>query len=84
MIDIPQSLIPLSYCLVVFQVKEVGIYVSDCPGIAKKVEIYFENLWTLTTLNVSDYTVTVWDAEWQVTRKVPCWSHFVSPESRCR
>ncbi|KAL9675928.1 hypothetical protein QQ045_004136 [Rhodiola kirilowii] len=65
------------------QVKEVGIYISDCSVIAKKVEVYFENLWTLTTLNVSDYTVTIWDQEWQISRKVPCWSHFVQPESRC-
>uniref|UniRef100_A0A7N0UTF4 PLD phosphodiesterase domain-containing protein n=1 Tax=Kalanchoe fedtschenkoi TaxID=63787 RepID=A0A7N0UTF4_KALFE len=65
------------------QVKEVGIYISDCPQIAKKVDVYFENLWTLATLNASDYTVFIWDQEWQVSRKVPCWSHFVQPESRC-
>ncbi|XP_061365269.1 uncharacterized protein LOC133308640 [Gastrolobium bilobum] len=66
------------------QVKEVGIYLAGCPGIAKKVEVYFNNLWTLTSLNSSAYTKTVLDQQWQVERKVPCWSHFIKPRERCK
>ncbi|XP_045804186.1 phospholipase D Y-like [Trifolium pratense] len=66
------------------QVKEVGIYLADCPGIAKKVEVYFNNLWTLASLNSSAYTKTVMDQQWQVERKVPCWSHFIQPRDRCK
>ncbi|PIA36119.1 hypothetical protein AQUCO_03400198v1 [Aquilegia coerulea] len=66
------------------QVKEVGIYVVDCPRIAEKVEDYFNNLWKLASLNSSDYTKTVWDQQWQVYRKVPCWSHFIRTRERCR
>ncbi|KAK2445911.1 phospholipase D Z [Trifolium repens] len=66
------------------QVKEVGIYLADCPGIAKKVEVYFNNLWTLASLNSSAYTKTVMDQQWQVERKVPCWSHFIKPRDRCK
>ncbi|MCI59095.1 phospholipase D Z-like, partial [Trifolium medium] len=65
-------------------VKEVGIYLADCPGIAKKVEVYFNNLWTLASLNSSAYTKTVMDQQWQVERKVPCWSHFIKPRDRCK
>lgn len=65
------------------QVKEVGIYLVGCPKIAKNVEVYFDNLWKLASLNVSAYTKTVWDQQWQINRTVPCWSHFVS-EARCR
>ncbi|KAI8569264.1 hypothetical protein RHMOL_Rhmol02G0265300 [Rhododendron molle] len=64
------------------QVKEVGIYLAGCPGIAEKVEVYFDNLWKLAFLNVSAYTETVWDPQWQITRKVPCWSHFVHQKER--
>lgn len=66
------------------QVKEVGIYLSGCPVIAKKVEVYFNNLWTLASLNSSAYTKTVMDQQWQVERKVPCWSHFIKPKERCK
>ncbi|WVZ79177.1 hypothetical protein U9M48_026785 [Paspalum notatum var. saurae] len=66
------------------QVKELGIYFSDCPQIAKTVEVYFQNLWTLSTLNSTTYTKEAWDKQWQVSRKVPCWSHFLQPKDRCR
>ncbi|KAF7817305.1 phospholipase D Z-like [Senna tora] len=72
------------YQILLFVVKEVGIYLTGCPGIAKKVEVYFNNLWTLSSLNSSDYTKTVFDQQWQVERKVPCWSHFIDFEKRCR
>lgn len=64
--------------------KEVGIYLVGCPNIAKKVETYFENLWKLSSLNASAYTRTVSDHQWQINRTVPCWSHFLNPEARCR
>ncbi|KAL5558229.1 hypothetical protein UlMin_034440 [Ulmus minor] len=66
------------------QVKEVGIYLVDCPTIAKKVEAYFNNLWTLASLNSSAYTRNITDEQWQIDRKVPCWSHFIETDSRCR
>ncbi|OVA11994.1 Phospholipase D/Transphosphatidylase [Macleaya cordata] len=66
------------------QVKEVGIYLVGCPRIAEKVEIYYDNLWKLASLNSSQYTKTVWDMQWQVNRQVPCWSNFVSLKERCR
>ncbi|KAL6985159.1 phospholipase D [Sarracenia purpurea var. burkii] len=66
------------------QVKEVGIYLVGCPRIAKKVEIYYDSLWKLASLNVSAYTATIWDEQWLITRKVPCWSHFVPSKERCR
>ncbi|XP_011036686.1 PREDICTED: phospholipase D Z-like isoform X1 [Populus euphratica] len=66
------------------QVKEVGIYLVDCPKIAKSVETYFGNLWKLASLNSSAYTRTVSDQQWQVNRTVPCWSHFIDSKERCR
>ncbi|CAI8599541.1 unnamed protein product [Vicia faba] len=66
------------------QVKEVGIYLVGCHGIAKKVEVYFNNLWKLASLNSSAYTKTVMDHQWQVKRKVPCWSHFIKRRERCK
>ncbi|TVU08336.1 hypothetical protein EJB05_41737 [Eragrostis curvula] len=66
------------------QVKELGIYFTDCPQVAKTVEVYFQNLWTLSTLNSTTYTKVAWDKQWQVSRKVPCWSHFLQPRDRCR
>ncbi|KAJ6862139.1 hypothetical protein NC652_039092 [Populus alba x Populus x berolinensis] len=65
-------------------VKEVGIYLVDCPKIAKSVETYFGNLWKLASLNSSAYTRTVSDQQWQVNRTVPCWSHFIDSKERCR
>ncbi|PON99234.1 Phospholipase D-like domain containing protein [Trema orientale] len=66
------------------QVKEVGIYLVGCPRIAKKLEAYFHNLWTLASLNSSVHTRTISDQQWQIDRKVPCWSHFIETDSRCR
>ncbi|MCD9638224.1 hypothetical protein HAX54_022053 [Datura stramonium] len=66
------------------QVKEVGIYLTGCSEIAEKVEIYYNNLWKLAHLDVSAYTRSVWDQQWQINRKVPCWSHFINPKERCR
>ncbi|RDX64671.1 Phospholipase D Z, partial [Mucuna pruriens] len=66
------------------QVKELGIYFADCPKIAKKVEVYFDNLWKLASLDSSAYTNTVLDQEWQVERKFPCWSHFIDRRERCK
>eukprot|EP00252_Welwitschia_mirabilis_P022320 TRINITY_DN6005_c0_g1_i2.p1 TRINITY_DN6005_c0_g1~~TRINITY_DN6005_c0_g1_i2.p1 ORF type:complete len:271 (+),score=40.20 TRINITY_DN6005_c0_g1_i2:275-1087(+) len=66
------------------QVKELGIYIVNCPIIAKAVDTYFQNLWTLSTLDASLYTKRVWDKEWQIRRKVPCWSHFLHYKQRCR
>ncbi|KMT16926.1 hypothetical protein BVRB_2g043960 [Beta vulgaris subsp. vulgaris] len=66
------------------QVKEVGIYIADCPTMAKKVEVYYNNLWTLGLLNASAHTTTTWDQQWQLSRTVPCWSHFVTPAERCK
>ncbi|KAK1317254.1 hypothetical protein QJS10_CPA05g02205 [Acorus calamus] len=66
------------------QVKELGIYLVDCPSIAEKVEVYYNNLWTLSTLNASVYTTSVWDDQWQALRKLPCWSHFVPLKERCK
>ncbi|GAV84301.1 PLDc_2 domain-containing protein [Cephalotus follicularis] len=65
------------------QVKEVGIYLVGCPKIAKMVEVYFENLWKLASLDFTYYTRTVWDQQWQINRNVPCWSHFIDSEDRC-
>ncbi|KAM0834061.1 hypothetical protein ACQ4PT_063874 [Festuca glaucescens] len=66
------------------QVKELGIYFASCPQIAKTVEVYFQNLWTLSTLNSTSYTKVALDKQWQTSRKVPCWSHFLQPKDRCR
>ncbi|XP_059658254.1 uncharacterized protein LOC132304541 [Cornus florida] len=66
------------------QVKEVGIYLVGCPGIAEKVVVYYDNLWKLASLDDSAYTKTVWDEQWQISRKVPCWSYFVHSKERCR
>ncbi|XP_021890690.1 phospholipase D Z-like [Carica papaya] len=66
------------------QVKEVGIYLTGCPRVAKKVMTYFDNLWKLTTLDSSSYTRIVSDQQWQVNRTVPCWSHFLDAKERCR
>ncbi|PIA51432.1 hypothetical protein AQUCO_01100337v1 [Aquilegia coerulea] len=66
------------------QVKEVGIYIVGCPRIAGKMEEYYNNLWKLASLNSSEYTKTVWDQQWQVDRKVPCWSYFINSRERCR
>lgn len=66
------------------QVKELGIYLVNCPKIAKKVETYNDNLWKLSSLNASAYTKNVSDQQWQITRKVPCWSHFLESEERCK
>lgn len=66
------------------QVKEVGIYLVGCPRIAENVEIYFNNLWKIAHLNPSAYTKSVWDQQWQINRKVPCWSYFLHPKERCR
>ncbi|KAH8952944.1 hypothetical protein BDL97_09G111500, partial [Sphagnum fallax] len=56
------------------QVKELGIYFTDCPALVKRLEQLFENYWTLTTLNASLFTKTVDDKEWQINQTVPCWS----------
>ncbi|KAJ4952035.1 hypothetical protein NE237_028867 [Protea cynaroides] len=66
------------------QVKELGIYLVNCSSVATKVEVYFNNLWKLAFLNSSLYTKTVWDQQWQIKRQVPCWSHFVPFQERCR
>ncbi|XP_071720797.1 uncharacterized protein [Rutidosis leptorrhynchoides] len=66
------------------QVKELGIYLVDCPTIARKVEIFYNNLWKLGSLNYSDYTTKIWDQQWQLSRTVPCWSHFIPYKRRCR
>ncbi|GLJ15401.1 hypothetical protein SUGI_0252810 [Cryptomeria japonica] len=66
------------------QVKELGIYIVNCSTIAEKLGVYFNNLWTLTSLNSSLYTKTLWDKEWQVRRKVPRWSHFIHQRQRCK
>ncbi|KAJ4748054.1 Phospholipase D Z [Rhynchospora pubera] len=65
------------------QVKELGIYLVGCPKIADAVENYFNNLWTLSTLNSTDYTRTIVDRQWQASRVVPCWSNFIPKEERC-
>ncbi|MQL90269.1 hypothetical protein Taro_022869 [Colocasia esculenta] len=66
------------------QVKELGIYLVGCPIIAKRVKMYFDNLLAVSSLNSSAYTKTAWDRQWQVLRKVPCWSRFVNHKKRCR
>ncbi|GJY07473.1 phospholipase D Z-like protein [Tanacetum coccineum] len=50
------------------QVKEVGIYLADCPKIAKKVEVFYNNLWKLGFMNHSDFTRKIWDEQWQISR----------------
>lgn len=66
------------------QVKEVGIYLVDCPEIARVVKVYYDNLWKLSSLNVLAYTRTILDQQWQIKRKVPCWSHFIPFKARCK
>ncbi|GMN35277.1 hypothetical protein TIFTF001_005196 [Ficus carica] len=66
------------------QVKELGIYLVDCPKIAKKVKVYFDKLRMLASLNSSALTRTISDQQWQVDRQVPCWSHFIETDLRCR
>ncbi|KAG4190467.1 hypothetical protein ERO13_A07G032950v2 [Gossypium hirsutum] len=65
------------------QVKEVGIYLVGCPKVARKVGVYFHNLWRLAHLDDSAYTTTILDQQWQIQRKVPCWSHFIESDMRC-
>nr|GMD83775.1 phospholipase D Z-like [Ipomoea batatas] len=66
------------------QVKELGVYLVGCSKIAKKVEVYYNNLWKLAHLNASAYTKFIWDQQWQINRLVPCWSHFLHPKERCK
>ncbi|KAH1056567.1 hypothetical protein J1N35_034632 [Gossypium stocksii] len=65
------------------QIKEVGIYLVGCPKVARKVGVYFHNLWRLAHLNVSAFTTTILDPKWQIQRRVPCWSHFIESDMRC-
>ncbi|TYJ30088.1 hypothetical protein E1A91_A06G110600v1 [Gossypium mustelinum] len=65
------------------QIKEVGIYLVGCPKVARKVGLYFHNLWRLAHLNVSAFTTTILDPKWQIQRRVPCWSHFIESDMRC-
>ncbi|TYH61272.1 hypothetical protein ES332_D07G039700v1 [Gossypium tomentosum] len=65
------------------QVKEVGIYLVGCPKVARKVAVYFQNLWRLAHLDDSAYATTILDQQWQIQRKVPCWSHFIESDMRC-
>jgi len=65
-------------------VKEVGVYIAGCRKIAKIVKKYYNNLWTLASLNASEYTTTAWDQQWQINRTVPCWSYFIPDKGRCR
>ncbi|XP_071688301.1 uncharacterized protein [Rutidosis leptorrhynchoides] len=65
-------------------VKELGIYLVDCPSIATKLETYYNNLWTLGSLNYSVYTTEIQDPQWQISRTVPCWSHSIPFDARCR
>ncbi|EFH48398.1 predicted protein [Arabidopsis lyrata subsp. lyrata] len=66
------------------QVKEVGIYLSGCSQIARKIKTYFDNLWRLASLDASTHTRSVSDQQWLINRTVPCWSYFVSKKARCR
>lgn len=66
------------------QVKELGIYIINCPVVAEIVEGYFDNLWTLASLNPLNFTKKVWDEQFQLSRTVPCWSHFLLPQMRCK
>jgi phospholipase D3/4 len=66
------------------QVKEVGVYLKSCPHVVKLLEGYFNNFWTLTDLNATEHTSVVWDQQWQLSRRVPCWSHYVEPHDRCQ
>lgn len=66
------------------QVKEVGVYFRNCPKVVKLLDGYFNNFWTLTSLNASEHTSVVWDQQWQLNRTVPCWSQFVEPHKRCQ
>ncbi|KAK8505427.1 hypothetical protein V6N13_045865 [Hibiscus sabdariffa] len=65
------------------QVKELGIYLVGCPKVARKVGVFFQNLWRLAHLDVSEFTSTILDPKWQIQRKVPCWSHFIESDMRC-
>ncbi|KAJ7538622.1 hypothetical protein O6H91_11G057000 [Diphasiastrum complanatum] len=65
------------------QVKELGIFLTDCPEVGEKVEIFLDNLWALSFLNASSYITNIFDEQWQINRQVPCWSYFVSPDNRC-
>ncbi|KAL1212609.1 hypothetical protein V5N11_021170 [Cardamine amara subsp. amara] len=65
------------------QVKEVGIYLSGCSRIARKVKTYFDNLWRLASLDSSTQTRNVSDQQWLINRTVPCWSHFLPRKARC-
>lgn len=67
-----------------FQVKELGIYLVGCSEIAQSLRDYFDNLFTLSTLNSMEYTRTIFDNQWQASRKVPCWSNFIPKEEQCR
>ncbi|KAF3329605.1 phospholipase D Z-like protein [Carex littledalei] len=66
------------------QVKELGIYLVGCSKIAQSLRDYLDNLFTLSTLNSMDYTRTIFDSQWQASRKVPCWSNFIPKEEQCR
>ncbi|KAJ0808928.1 hypothetical protein HanPI659440_Chr01g0008901 [Helianthus annuus] len=66
------------------KVKELGIYLVDCPAVATKVETFYNNLWKLGFLNHSAYTTKIWDEQWQICRTVPCWSPFIPSKGRCR
>jgi phospholipase D3/4 len=44
------------FLLLTLQVKEIKIYFASHPHIVKTMEIYFQNLWTLSTLNSTTYT----------------------------
>ncbi|KAJ4810580.1 Phospholipase D Z [Rhynchospora pubera] len=52
------------------QVKELGIYLVGCTKIARSLRHYINNLWILSTLNSTDYTRTIFDSQWQASRKV--------------
>ncbi|MFS7988993.1 hypothetical protein Hanom_Chr11g01041481 [Helianthus anomalus] len=54
------------------KVKELGIYLVDCPAVATKVETFDNNLWKLVFLNHSAYTTKIWDEQWQICRTLPC------------
>lgn len=65
------------------QVKEIGIVIEDAPELAADAENYFETWWTFAQIEPGNQnTVSFFDAQSHVNRRIPLWSLMVPPAHR--
>ena len=68
------------------QTRETGVFIHSCEPVIRDMANIFDSFWEFASLegHAAEMTRNIIDPHLQIKRIVPCWSHLIDEDKRCK